>query len=684
MFLKCFNYRAFRRFVVNVGEHCLGRVTAEEATFIPRTEFPRLFRRARIYAAIVLSMVALCVYYQTWLPFVFVLGPNLYGAWLMPVYGWTQHTGLAENVLDHRLNCRTIHMNVVHRFLYWNMNYHLEHHMFPMVPFHQLPRLHTLVRDDCPEPYPSLWAAYREIVPTVLRQISDPGYFVRRKLPASARPVGTRPTMAALTAAGRAPIDGWIDVGAADLLAREDVLRFDHDHHTYAIYRTARGTLHATDGMCTHGNTHLADGLVTGAVVECPKHNGRFDVTTGEPRRLPACVALRTHRVREVNGRIELDVTRATEPSALERTYTFRVVSNRNVTTFIKELVLAPLSIAGAPDDRVSGTGYRVPQPRRVSGSGDRVSEHRRDAGDGSGEPHAVTASGTTADSRLPTADSRLRTAASRLPTADCRAETADSRLPTAGSRLSYLPGQYLQIHVPAYGDVRFADIGVDEPYAAVWRAHHLFDLRASNTLEVKRNYSIAANPAIDGDLLRFNVRIATPPVGQDCDAGAGSSWVWALRPGDTVTASGPYGGFLVRDSDREVVYVGGGAGMAPIRAHLSYLLETLRTRRRVSYWYGARSRQEMFYEPFFRDLEARFPNFRFHVALSSPLPDDDWTGHTGFIHDVLRREYLAAHPDPSGAEYFLCGPPLMVHAAREMLRDEFGVAPADIVADEF
>jgi MocE subfamily Rieske [2Fe-2S] domain protein len=631
MFLKCFNYRAFRRFVVNVGEHCLGRVTAEEATFIPRTEFPRLFRRARIYAAIVLSMVALCVYYQTWLPFVFVLGPNLYGAWLMPVYGWTQHTGLAENVLDHRLNCRTIHMNVVHRFLYWNMNYHLEHHMFPMVPFHQLPRLHTLVRDDCPEPYPSLWAAYREIVPTVLRQISDPGYFVRRKLPASARPVGTRPTMAALTAAGRASIEGWIDVGAADLLGREDVLRFDHDHHTYAIYRTARGTLHATDGMCTHGNTHLADGLVAGAIVECPKHNGRFDVTTGEPRRLPACVALRTHRVREMHGRIELDVTRATQPSALERTYTFRVVSNRNVSAFIKELVLAPLA------------HEQEPEHTRVSG---------------------------TADSPLPTADSRL--------------PTAGSGLPTAGSGLSYLPGQYVQIHVPAYGDVRFADIAVDEPYAAVWRAHHLFDLRASNTLEVKRNYSIAANPAIDGDLLRFNVRIATPPVGQDCDAGAGSSWVWALRPGDTVTASGPYGGFLVRDSDREVVYVGGGAGMAPIRAHLSHLLETLRTGRPVSYWYGARSRQEVFYEPYFRDLEARFPNFRFHVALSSPLPDDDWTGHTGFVHEVLRREHLASHPHPSGAEYFLCGPPLMVHAAREMLRDEFGVAPSDIVADEF
>ena len=615
MFLKCFNYRAFRRFVVNVGQHCLGRVTAEEATFIPRSEYPRLFRRARIYAAIVLSMVALCVYYQTWLPFVFVLGPNLYGAWLMPIYGWTQHTGLAENVLDHRLNCRTIHMNVVHRFLYWNMNYHLEHHMFPMVPFHQLPRLHTLVRDDCPEPYPSLWAAYREIVPTVLRQISDPGYFVRRRLPASARPVGTRPTMAAVTASGGPTADGWIDVCAAHTLVREDVLRFDHDHHTYAIYRTAGGTLHATDGMCTHGNTHLADGLVTGSVVECPKHNGRFDVTTGEPRRLPACVALRTHRVRDRNGRIELDVAGAAASPASEPAHTFRVVSNRNVTAFIKELVLAPLA-----HDRVPG----------------------RDDDDES---------------------------------------KAEGRLPTAGP--SYLPGQYMQIHVPAYGDVRFADIAVEEPYASVCRAHHLFDLRASNRLEVKRNYSIAANPAID-DVLRFNVRIATPPVGQDCDAGAGSSWVWALRPGETVTASGPYGGFLVRDSDREVVYVGGGAGMAPIRAHLSHLLETLRTGRRVSYWYGARSRQEVFYEAYFRDLEARFPNFRFLVALSSPLAEDEWTGHTGFIHDVLRREHLASHPGPSGAEYFLCGPPLMVHAAREMLRDEFHVSPADIVADEF
>jgi Na+-transporting NADH:ubiquinone oxidoreductase subunit NqrF len=123
---------------------------------------------------------------------------------------------------------------------------------------------------------------------------------------------------------------------------------------------------------------------------------------------------------------------------------------------------------------------------------------------------------------------------------------------------------------------------------------------------------------------------------------------------------------------------------MAPIRSHLSYLFETLATGRRVTYWYGARSRQEVFYEDYFRGLEARFPNFRFHVVLSAPLAEDGWTGHTGLVHDVLRREHLVRHPHPAAAEYFLCGPPVMVHATRDMLRDEFGVAAADIVADEF
>ena len=591
--LKAFNHKAWRRYVTNIALHCVGRVTPDEATFIPPSEYPKVFLRARIYAAIQLTILGLCVWYGTWLPLVFVLGPNLYGAWMMTVYGLTQHAALAENVLDHRLNCRTIRMNAVHRFLYWNMNYHTEHHMFPMVPYHQLPRLHAVVKDDCPEPYPSLTAAYREIIPALFRQVREPGWYVRRKLPPAARPVGTRPTAAAITPSIAG--DGWLDVCTSATLRTEDVVRVDHDGHTYAVYRTADGCVYATDGTCTHGNTHLADGLVFGTTIECPKHNGRFDIVSGEPRRLPVCVALRTHPVREESGRILLDASRARGADATANAFQFRVTGNRSVATFIKELVLEPVD--GVP---------------------------------------------------------------------------------------AYSPGQYMQLHVPAYGTLRFADIAVDEPYASVWRAHHLFDLRTSNALDLRRNYSIATAPGASPRELRFNVRIATPPTGLDCDAGAGSSWVWHLKPGDIVTGSGPFGDFTLRDDERELVYVGGGAGMAPIRSHLSHLFDVARTGRRVTYWYGARSRQEVFYEDYFRDIEVRFPNFRFHVALSAPLDEDGWNGPTGLIHDVMRREWLTRHASPASPRYYLCGPPVMIHATREMLRHEFGVQPEDIIADEF
>jgi Na+-transporting NADH:ubiquinone oxidoreductase subunit F len=633
--LKSFNYRAWRRYVTNITLHCLGRVRPDEATFIPPAVYPQVFLRARIYAAIHLGMLALCAYYRTWLPLVFVLGPNVYGAWLMNVYGLTQHAALAENVLDHRLNCRTIHMNAVHRFLYWNMNYHTEHHMFPLVPYHQLPRLHALVKDDCPAPYPSLTAAYREIIPALLRQVRDPGWYVRRRLPETARPVGTRPTAPAITTAATPVAGGWVDVCASDRLRVEDVVRVDHERHTFAVYRTADGRVYATDGMCTHGNTHLADGLVAGTIVECPKHNGRFDVVSGEARRAPACVALRRHGVKEEAGRILLDVSGASSPEAAA-VYTLRVVSNRNVSTFIKELVLAPL------ENRQPATGNRQRLVGEKLTNGDVGAEALSEAA--GPRPKAALAAGMPA----------------------------------------YRPGQYMQLHIPAYGTVRFDEIDVGEPYASVWQAHHLFDLAASNGLDLRRNYSLASNPSTPNAELRFNVRIATPPSGQACDAGAGSAWIWRLQAGDTVQVSGPFGDFLVRDGDSELVYVGGGAGMAPIRSHLSHLFETLQTRRQVSYWYGARSRQEIFYEDYFRDLEARFPNFRFHVALSAPLPDDGWTGATGFIHDVLRRQHLSGHSNPAGATYFLCGPPVMVHATRDMLRHEFGVAAGDIVADEF
>jgi Na(+)-translocating NADH:ubiquinone oxidoreductase F subunit len=570
-------------------------VTPEEATFIPASEHPKVFFRARIYVLIYAALAGACVAFGTWLPFLFVLGPNLYGAWLMPIYGWTQHAGLAEDVLDHRLNCRTIRMNFIHRFLYWNMNYHLEHHMFPLVPYHALPRLHELVKADCPEPYPSLRAAYREIIPTVLRQIRDPGYFVRRKLPPTARPVGSPPTAAPLTTEGRQAVDGWIAVCDADLLERSDVVRFDHGKHTYAVYRTADDTFHATDGICTHGNTHLADGLVKGRLIECPKHNGRFDLTDGSPQRPPVCVALRTYPVKVEGGRIFLQLTGARPTTT--KTHTFKVVSNRNVATFIKELVLEPADGGSLPD---------------------------------------------------------------------------------------YQPGQYMQLDIPAYDEIRFGGFDVPEPYATSWRAHHVFAFKASNPVESRRNYSLATHPGDPRGHLRFNVRIATPPRGLDCSAGAGSSYVHSLKPGDTVTAVGPFGDFLIKETGREMVYLGGGAGMAPLRSHIAQLFETLKTGRKVSFWYGARSLQEVFYEDYFRGLERSFPNFRFHLALSEPLPEDNWAGPTGFIHEVLRREHLADHPDPKAVEYYLCGPPMMIQAARNMLTEDFGIAKEQMAFDEF
>ena len=176
---------AFGRLVL----HAQGRLDAEEATFIPDVERPKVFRTARIYLAVFALVILACVLTGSILPAMYVGLPTLYGSWMQLMFGLTQHAGLNEDVLDHRLNSRTVMMNPVFRFMYWNMNYHVEHHMFPMVPYHALPRLHEIVKADCPAPYPSLLAAYREILPAVLRQARDPGYFVVRELPGAAKPL---------------------------------------------------------------------------------------------------------------------------------------------------------------------------------------------------------------------------------------------------------------------------------------------------------------------------------------------------------------------------------------------------------------------------------------------------------------------------------------------------------------
>ncbi len=495
-------------------------------------------------------------------------------------------------MLDHRLNCRTVYMNPVHRFLYWNMNYHVEHHMFPLVPYHALPKLHEVVKDDCPAPYPSLFAAWREIVPSVLKQVRDPAHHVKRQLPEQK----TQTSEAVCSSNAIPDAEGWISVCEAEKLGPSDVLRFDYGKRTFAIYRDDTRKLYATDGICTHGNVHLAEGLVKGSIIECSKHNGRFNLDDGSPARAPVCRGLATYPVQELDRTLQINVTKPGGVGArAQKTYRFRVVSNRNVATFIKELVLAP----------------------------------------------------------------------------------------EGGETVSFTPGDYLQLDIPAYETIRFRDFDIPEPFATVWENQHVFDLVARNpTMGRRNNYSLASNQQTE-DTLRFNVRIATPPPGQDCLPGAGSSYIFSLKPGDQVTGIGPFGDFHIKPTMREMIYVGGGAGMAPLRAHLSHLLENDKTARKISFWYGARSKQEVFYDDHFKRLATAQRNFSFILALSSPLPEDQWNGHQGFIHDVLLEQYLRRHPNPKAAEYYLCGPPMMIKACTKML-SEVGVPSSQIAYDEF
>ncbi len=596
MLLGAFSLTVIPKYFKKLFIHASGQMTDEEKTFVPESEYQKIFFKARITLLIYAIVIGSSLYTKSILPLMFIGLPNIYGAWLMGVYGYTQHAGLAENVLDHRLNCRTVYMNALHRYLYWNMNYHVEHHMFPLVPYHNLPKLHEAVKSDMPTPYNGLGEAWREIIPALLRQVKDPGYFVKRKLPTPTIPKEAPATSHSFKAKGD-PVDGWIEICASAFLKKEDAIRFDHDGKTYAIYRTADGSLYATDGICTHGNTHLADGLVIGKLIECPKHNGRFDFTDGSPQRAPVCVALKTYPMREHDQKIFLNLTPTSRrnPSAEPVTYQFRVVSNENVATFIKELVLEPVPGSSLP---------------------------------------------------------------------------------------KYQPGDYLQLNIPAYGEISFNEISVKEPYATVWKTQHVFDFRSENQTAIRRNYSLATNPSTD-TTLKFNVRIATPPRGQDCLAGAGSAYVHRLKPGDTVSAIGPFGTFHIKPTENEMVYLGGGAGMAPLRSHLSHLFETLKTGRKVSFWYGARSLQELFYQDYFEGLARQFPNFTFHLALSEPQPEDQWKSHTGFIHNVLKDEYLAKHPDLKKVEFYLCGPPPMIKAGTEMLQS-LQVDSNQIAYDEF
>jgi len=252
------------------------------------------------------------------------------------------------------------------------------------------------------------------------------------------------------------------------------------------------------------------------------------------------------------------------------------------------------------------------------------------------------------------------------------------------GETLDFTAGGYIQIDIPEYHKLQFKDFEIEKEYHPDWDKFKIWDIIAENDEERFRAYSMANHPA-EGDIIMLNVRIATPPpaLWNDVPPGIASSYIFNLKLGDKVNISGPFGEFFAKETDREMLYLGGGAGMAPMRSHLFDLLDTQKTKRKITFFYGARSAREMFYHEDFLKLEKENSNFKYVVGLSEPMPEDKWTGETGFIHNVAFESYLKDHADPTEVEYYMCGPPMMIDACDKMLYD-LGVEREMIAYDSF
>lgn len=593
IFLNLFAIRSSWAEMKKIFIHASGRIDKNVATFLPPSENGKVIWKARIYLAIFAIVIGASIYFQTILPLMFIGLPTLFGSWLMPFYGMTQHAGLEENVLDHRINCRTVYTNRIHRFLYWNMNYHVEHHMYPMVPYHALPKLHELIKDDCIPPHKSLIHAWMEIIPALRKQAKDPSYFVKREI--NQKKNNTESAYIHFERNSQDVNDkNFLKVCTTNELPKNEVIRVDYNEDTFAVYRTDKNELYATEGICTHGNTHLAEGLIIDKQIECPKHNGRFDITDGSAKRQPVCVGLASYIVIEDEGVIYIDLNSGKNIRPKEKVYQYKVVSNNNVATYIKELVLEPL------------------------------------------EPN---------------------------------------------SHVNYQPGDYIHLMIPPHQTL-LNSIKVDEKFQKNWKDDLAFEQYSSNHSKTQRNYSLASNPSID-KVLKFNIRIALAPKSSGVKAGIGSSYVFSLKEGDTVDLTESHGTFHIKDTENEMVYVGGGAGMAPLRSHISYLFDTLKTKRKVSFWYGARSKSELFYTKHFEELAQKYENFTFHVALSDSGVEDDWQGHKGFIHEILDEHFLSMASQINNKEYYLCGPPAMIKSSLELL-EKYKVDSEQVAFDEF
>ncbi len=251
------------------------------------------------------------------------------------------------------------------------------------------------------------------------------------------------------------------------------------------------------------------------------------------------------------------------------------------------------------------------------------------------------------------------------------------------GEEVPFKAGGYIQITCPPH-QVEYKNFKIEERFREDWDKYHLWELSSRVTEPIQRAYSMANYPEEKGVII-LNVRVSTPPpkAPPGTPPGQMSSYIFGLKPGDEVEISGPFGEFFAKETDAEMVFLGGGAGMAPMRSHIFDQFRRLHTKRKVSFWYGARSLREAFYVDDFNKIQAEFPNFTWHLALSDPLPEDNWTGYTGFIHQVLYDNYLKDHPAPEDVEYYMCGPPPMMTACFKML-DSLGVEPENIAFDDF
>lgn len=251
------------------------------------------------------------------------------------------------------------------------------------------------------------------------------------------------------------------------------------------------------------------------------------------------------------------------------------------------------------------------------------------------------------------------------------------------GEDVGFKAGGYIQIEAPPHV-VDYKNFDIEEEYRGDWDNFNVWDNISTVNEEVIRAYSMANYPGEKG-IIMLNVRVASPPPRspKGTPPGKMSSFIFNLKPGDDVTISGPYGEFFIKETPAEKIYIGGGAGMAPLRSHTFELFKNMDTDCKVSYWYGGRSVRELFYLDEFDELEKKHDNFKMHIALSDPQPEDNWTGMTGFIHQVLHDEYLAKHPAPEDCEYYICGPPIMLKCVQDMLSD-LGVEPENIAFDDF